>query len=155
MSYVLGPTEGHFSASCCVRVKMISEKGPKHIYAKEHKLYHYYYNFGGHWEIMKWKKKIQSEISILYTVKCATLRDRLMITCSFQFLVYIFSFPVKGFKSTYRRTSTDKQLSTATVCSHWRQGFLYCYQYQYYAPPTKVQNVLTSLATALMISCSL
>ena len=61
-------------------------------------------------------KKIQSEIFILYTVKCATLRDRLMITCSFQFLVYIFSFPVKGFKSAYRRTSTDKQLSTATVC---------------------------------------
>ena len=116
MNYVLGPAEGHFSASCCVRVKMNSEKGPKHIYAKEHKLYHYYYNFGGNWEIMNWKKKNQSEISILYTVKCATLRDRLMITCSFQFLVYIFSFPVKGFKSTYRRTSTDKKLSTATVC---------------------------------------
>ena len=118
MNYVLGPTEGHFSASCCVRVKMNSEKGPKHIYAKEHKLYHYYYNFGGNWEIMNWKKKNQSEISILYTVKCATLRDRLMITCSFQFLVYIFSFPVKGFKSTYRRTSTDKKTLNCNGLSH-------------------------------------
>ena len=25
-----------------------SEKGPKHIYAQEHKLYYYYYHFGGH-----------------------------------------------------------------------------------------------------------
>ena len=118
MNYVLGPTEGHFSASCCVRVKMNSEKGPKHIYAKEHKLYHYYYNFGGNWEIMNWKKKNQSEISILYTVKCATLPDRLMITCSFQFLVYIFSFPVKGFKSTYGRTSTDKKTLNCNGLSH-------------------------------------
>ena len=30
------------------RVEMSSEKGPKHIYAQEHKLYCYYYHFGGH-----------------------------------------------------------------------------------------------------------
>ena len=26
------------------------EKGPKHVYAQEHKLYYYYHHFGGHWE---------------------------------------------------------------------------------------------------------
>ena len=36
--YVLGPT----------RLINESEKGPKHIYAQEHKLYYYYYHFGGH-----------------------------------------------------------------------------------------------------------
>ena len=47
INYVLGPTEGHLSASYYVRVKMNSEKGPKRIYAKERKLYYYYYNSGG------------------------------------------------------------------------------------------------------------
>ena len=47
INYVLGPTEGHLSASYYVRVKMNSEKGPKRIYAKERKLYNYYYNSGG------------------------------------------------------------------------------------------------------------
>ena len=42
INYVLGPTEGHLSASYYVRVKMNSEKGPKRIYAKERELYYYY-----------------------------------------------------------------------------------------------------------------
>ena len=29
-------------------ILMSSEKGPKYIYAQEHKLYYYYYHFGGH-----------------------------------------------------------------------------------------------------------
>jgi len=29
---------------------MSSEKGPKHIYAREQKLYYYYYHFGWHRE---------------------------------------------------------------------------------------------------------
>ena len=38
-------------------VKMNSEKGPKYIYAQEHKLYYYCYHFGGHLENKNWKKK--------------------------------------------------------------------------------------------------
>ena len=38
------------------RVKMSSEKGQKHIYTQEHKLYYYYYHFGGHCENKNWKK---------------------------------------------------------------------------------------------------
>ena len=38
-------------------VKMKSEKGPKYIYAQEHKLYYYCYHFGGHLENKNWKKK--------------------------------------------------------------------------------------------------
>ena len=30
-------------------------KGPKHIYAQEHKLYYGYYYFGGHSEDINWK----------------------------------------------------------------------------------------------------
>ena len=33
-----------------------AEQGPKQIYAQEHKLYYYYYHFGGHWENKNWKK---------------------------------------------------------------------------------------------------
>ena len=29
---------------------MCCQKGLQHIYAQEHKLYHYYYHFEGHWE---------------------------------------------------------------------------------------------------------
>ena len=47
-----------------------------------------------------------------------------MITWSFQFLLYIVSFPVEGSKSTCRLTSTDKQLSTATVCHTHRKDFM-------------------------------
>ena len=36
--YVLGLTQA----------KMSAEKGPKHIYAEEHQLYYYYYNFEEH-----------------------------------------------------------------------------------------------------------
>ena len=42
--YVLGPTQAHFNPSVA-RAKMSAEKGPKHIYAEEHQLYYYYYNF--------------------------------------------------------------------------------------------------------------
>ena len=45
--YVLGPTQAHFSPSVA-RAKMSAEKGPKHIYAEEHQLYYYYYNFEEH-----------------------------------------------------------------------------------------------------------
>ena len=45
--YVLGPTQAHFSPSVA-RAKMNAEKGPKHIYALEHQLYYYYYNFEEH-----------------------------------------------------------------------------------------------------------
>ena len=34
---------------------MSSEKGPKYIYAQEHKLCDNYYHFGGHWENKHWK----------------------------------------------------------------------------------------------------
>ena len=64
INYVLGPTEGHLSASYYVRVKMNSEKGPKRIYAKERKLYYYYYNSGGalrNYELKKKTRKIQSQ----------------------------------------------------------------------------------------------
>ena len=37
------------------RAKMSSEKGPKYIYAQEHKLFYYYYHFGGHWGNKHWK----------------------------------------------------------------------------------------------------
>ena len=37
-------------------VKMSAEKGPKYVYAQEHKLYYYYYQFTGHWENKNWKK---------------------------------------------------------------------------------------------------
>ena len=59
INYVLGPTEGHLSASYYVRVKMNSEKGQKCIYAKERKLYYYYYNSGRHWKNYELKKKPQ------------------------------------------------------------------------------------------------
>lgn len=39
--------------------KVSSEKDPKYIYAKEHKLYYYCYHFGGHWKYKNWKKKWQ------------------------------------------------------------------------------------------------
>ena len=45
-TYVLGPTQAHFSPSVA-RAKMSAEKGP-HIYAEEHQLYYYYYNFEEH-----------------------------------------------------------------------------------------------------------
>ena len=35
---------------------MSSEKGPKHIYVQEDKLYYYYYHFGEHWENRNFKK---------------------------------------------------------------------------------------------------
>ena len=57
MSYFLSPTECHFNASCCARVKMNAERGPKHIYAMERKLHYYYCNIEGHWEIMNLKKQ--------------------------------------------------------------------------------------------------
>ena len=40
-------TQAHFSLSIA-RAKMSAEKGPKHIYAEEHQLYYYYYNFEEH-----------------------------------------------------------------------------------------------------------
>ena len=43
----MGPTQAHFSPSVA-RAKMSAEKGPKHIYAKEHQLCYYYYNFEEH-----------------------------------------------------------------------------------------------------------
>ena len=41
-------TRTHFSPSHKARVKMTSEKGPKHISAGEHKLDIYYYHFERH-----------------------------------------------------------------------------------------------------------
>ena len=64
INYVLGPTKGHLSASYYVRVKMNSEKGQKRIYAKERKLYYYYYNSGEalrNYELKKKTPKIQSQ----------------------------------------------------------------------------------------------
>ena len=43
----MGPTQAHFSPNVA-RAKMSAEKGPKHIYAEEHQLYYYYYNFEEH-----------------------------------------------------------------------------------------------------------
>ena len=43
----MGPTQAHFSPSVA-RAKMSAEKGLKHIYAEEHQLYYYYYNFEEH-----------------------------------------------------------------------------------------------------------
>ena len=43
----MGPTQAHFSPSVA-RAKMSTEKGRKHIYALEHQLYYYYYNFEEH-----------------------------------------------------------------------------------------------------------
>ena len=57
----LAPTQTGFSPSRKARVKMSSEKGPKCIYAQEHKLHNYYY-FGGHRE----KKNKKSEKSSEY-----------------------------------------------------------------------------------------
>jgi len=48
LKYDLGSTQSHFSLSRWARVKMRSEKGPKYIYAQEHKLYCYCYHFCGH-----------------------------------------------------------------------------------------------------------
>ena len=42
---------------------MISEKGPKHIYAQEHKLYYYYYDFGGE---LKKRKKWESGLGEMF-----------------------------------------------------------------------------------------
>jgi len=47
-NYVLDPTQTHLSPSRCSRVKMSSEKGPKYIYAQEHKLYYFNFHFGAH-----------------------------------------------------------------------------------------------------------
>ena len=41
---VLSPTQTNFSTSRWERVKMSSERGPKHIYAQEHKLQYLCYN---------------------------------------------------------------------------------------------------------------
>ena len=50
LKYVLGPTQTHVSHSRWARVKMSSERGPKHIYAQGHKLYYYYSHFESHRE---------------------------------------------------------------------------------------------------------
>ena len=55
------------------RLKINSEKDPKHIHPQENKLKYYYYHFGGHWKNKNWKKKKK------ITNQSKQLRERLQV----------------------------------------------------------------------------
>ena len=85
---------------------MSSEKGPKHIYAQEHKLYYLYYHFGGHCEIktekMTTKQSINNHASVYklngFYFPSIKIHHRAKLARNYKILPFEFSKIVKDMK---------------------------------------------------------
>ena len=68
---------------------MSSEKGPKHIYAQEHKLYYYHYHFGGHWKNKHWKNDNKTVYRIFFHQRCKETSTNFEVASRFWLAAYI------------------------------------------------------------------
>ena len=102
------------------------EKGPKHVYAQEHKLYYYYQHFGGHWEKKRQQNSLNNHASIyklngFYFPSMKIHKSWLEITKSCHLSFQKFSVEnMKGkFDNGYLSVEINIAIAKVTVLHNW------------------------------------